>query len=84
MGEARSTLIVLVVLTVVVCADLGLFLRWISQSGSTDLLGFGLATLNILGLVLLGRAISITAQLLRVRRRPASPRTHAEIDAPGH
>lgn len=50
-----------------------IFVRWVHRSNGMDLLSFALATLNILGLALLGRAILFSARVLQAHRRAAPP-----------
>lgn len=72
MVQARRPFTVLMFLAAVFCADCAVFVRWVLRAHGMDLLSFALATLNILGLVLLGRAIVFAARVLHAHRRTAS------------
>lgn len=72
MAQARRPLTVLMFLAAVFCADCAIFVRWVFHAHDMDLLSFALATLNILGLVLLGRAILFSARVLYVHHRTAA------------
>lgn len=80
MAQPRSPLTVLLFLAAVFSADMTIFARWIHRSNGMDLLSFALATLNILGLALLGRAILFSARVFQAHRRATAP-SQFEIDA---
>ena len=74
MVRRANSIAILLLLAAVFCADALILVRWVIQASVMNgfpLLGLALATLNILGLVLLGRVLVMIARVLLSERRRA-------------